>query len=135
MTNPLDDIQAKCEQYWNEPGPFPAEEVRAILEYIHRTAARAKLPPLDWSKWPEYKVLGAVIRAIHDPNRKHLVSKINRQLRLVGSRFRITTAGGLWEVEVVQPVGIVEDEAVDRMYKGYPNHDPMQAGEDDGDQR
>lgn len=40
-TNALDNIIAKCEQYWNEFNICDAE-VHAILEYIHREACRVQ---------------------------------------------------------------------------------------------
>ena len=36
--SPIGDIKAKCEQYWNEPGPLLPEEVHSILGFIHRAA-------------------------------------------------------------------------------------------------
>ena len=35
------DITKKCEQYWNEPGPFTDAEVHTILECIHISATKA----------------------------------------------------------------------------------------------
>ena len=46
----LEMIRAKCEQYWNEPGPLCAAEWHSILEFIHKLtwtaeAERAVTPP------------------------------------------------------------------------------------------
>jgi len=38
----LEMIRAKCEQYWNDPGPLCAEEWHNILEFIHRLARTAE---------------------------------------------------------------------------------------------
>ncbi|MEA1927299.1 MAG: hypothetical protein U9N73_03770, partial [Candidatus Auribacterota bacterium] len=33
---PLEQIRAKCEQYWNEPFTLCPEEMHNVLEFIHR---------------------------------------------------------------------------------------------------
>jgi len=42
MSERLSEIKAKCEQYWNESGPFVPEEVHSILEFIHVRACMAQ---------------------------------------------------------------------------------------------
>ena len=41
MSDDTKAIIKKCEQYWNEPGPFTDAEVHNILEFIHWYAMRA----------------------------------------------------------------------------------------------
>ena len=40
--SPLEQIRAKCEQYWNEPFGLCPEEMHSILEFIHRLAVSAE---------------------------------------------------------------------------------------------
>lgn len=58
--NALNNVLAKCEQYWNEHGIYDSE-VHAILEFIHREAS--KMEPL----LAACEKLGTVTRLIDNP--------------------------------------------------------------------
>lgn len=56
----LEQIRAKCEQYWNENVRLNPEEMRAILEFIHVRAADAEAKAM--SDYPAFVVESGGIR-------------------------------------------------------------------------
>lgn len=52
--NPLEKIQAKCEQYWNEPN-ICMEEIHSVLSIIHLAAEDAREEMTDLLTYLEKK--------------------------------------------------------------------------------